>query len=107
MLKGVIATIPNYTMSYLHMPKKLKEEMVKLMWKFFWNGSEDSKKLPLLSQDKNFCPKDVGHMGQRNLILMNLVLNAKLVWNMYIKYHQNGKRYYKLNIWTIQPLIES
>lgn len=62
------------------------------MRKFFWNGSNDQQRIPLVAWDKICNPKDAGGVGLRKWPIMNLALGAKLVWGMYDKAEQKWEK---------------
>ena len=65
-------------MMCLNIPTKFIQCVEKKMRKLFWNGSQESDKIPLLSWDKMCQPKKWGGVGLRDWNMMNLALGAKL-----------------------------
>lgn len=54
------------------------------MRKFFWNGTQEKDKNPLLAWDKVCKPKLADGAGIRSWNLLNLAMGAKLVWQMFV-----------------------
>lgn len=70
-------------MPCLRIPKAVEEILNQIMRRFFWIGTREQHKFPLISLSEICSPKEVGGVGIRHLLVMNLAMGAKLVWNSY------------------------
>ena len=83
LLQSVILAIPIFFMSYLKIPIKVLRYIEQRMRKFLWNGVQEEDKIPLVAWDQLCKPKKYGGVGIRKLQIVNEVLGAKLIWDMY------------------------
>lgn len=86
MLKMVLSTILIYFMACLKLPASIEDSIVQLMRRFFWSGTGESQKFPLMAWEKICKPFGARGAGVKQLHLMNMAMGVKLVWAMY----QNG-----------------
>lgn len=57
MIESVLSVLFVYTISCLKIPKATEEESIKIMRRFFWNGTKDQNKVFLIAWEKNMCTK--------------------------------------------------
>lgn len=79
MIKSVLSVLPVFSMACLRLPMEIEDELISLMRKFLWNGSDDKGKFHLVAWKKICQPKKAGGPGIRQISIMNLAMGAKLV----------------------------
>ncbi|GLJ11634.1 hypothetical protein SUGI_0173350 [Cryptomeria japonica] len=67
MLKAVLGAIPIYVLSCLRITKSAEQDTNKIMRHFLWEGSNDTKRLPLLSWDTFPSLQDIAELAKFNL----------------------------------------
>ena len=82
-------------MSCFLLPKKLCEELTRMIRKFWWGQIKSEKKLAWLSWDKMCMPKDQGDLGFQDLRSFNLALLAKQGWRLQTNSTSLFSRVYK------------
>lgn len=66
MLQTVISAMPVFSMMCMDIPKKVIPILEQKMRIFFWNGSNEGDKIPLLAWEKICKPKAEGGASIRN-----------------------------------------
>ena len=83
LVKSVLASIPNYSMSVLKAPAGIIKQIEKTIRNFIWNNNmSDEKKVPLISLKEMIYDKDSGGIGLHDMSKRNITCGAKLVWRM-------------------------
>ena len=82
LLKAVLTAIPRYTMSCFQIPISLCKRIQSVLTRFWWGGSDGSKKICWVSWDLLTCAKAMGVLGLRDIQLFNKALLAKLAWRI-------------------------
>lgn len=69
--------------SYFQLLVGTNNSINKSMSDFFWNGSRDQRKFPLIKWQKVCEKKEKDGVGLKNMLLQNKALGAKLVWKVH------------------------
>lgn len=82
LVKSVLAALPSYYMQTMLLPKGVTKELERHSRSFLWGGSEESRKLHLLSWDQVTQDRQNGGLGLKNLRKQNKAFIIKLCWNL-------------------------
>jgi len=80
LLKYVLSSLPVYFLSFFKAPAGIISLIESIFKRFFWGGSEDSKKIAWIKWDDICVSKEVGGLGVRRLREFNLSLLGKWCW---------------------------
>lgn len=83
MIKVILSAMPIYQLSWMDLPASKRKVITKHIRTFFWQGSKDKFRLPLIAWDKICLPKAMEGLGIKDLKIQSKALGAKLVWRMY------------------------
>ncbi|KAK9733301.1 hypothetical protein RND81_04G058600 [Saponaria officinalis] len=97
LIKAVTQSISTYLMSLFHIPEGVIDEIHAAMAKFWWDSTEERKKIHLLRWEKLCLPKSIGGMGFRDIRVFNLTLLAKQIWRL--------MEYLESFIWCAKSLL--
>lgn len=81
LLKNVASVIPSYSMSCFLIPKKLCQEIERILNGFWWSSSSNNRGLRWLSWYRLSDSKEKGGLSFRTLYGYNLAMLGKHVWN--------------------------
>ena len=83
LVKSVLASIPNYSMSILKAPTSIIRQIKEIIRNFIWNNNmSDEKKVPFISLKEMIYEKDNSGIGLHNMSKRNIAFGAKLIWRM-------------------------
>ena len=83
LLKYVLSSIPIYQNTIMLAPKSFISKVDALLRIFLWEGGKSNKRrLHLVSWDKIKKPILEGGLHIQNIVVQNLALGSKLLWNL-------------------------
>ncbi|CAM8940407.1 unnamed protein product [Rhodiola kirilowii] len=87
LIKAVLQALPVYTMSVYSVPRKVVDDISKLIYQFWWNKREGNRGISWLNKETLQKKKCDGGLGFKDLRIFNDAILMKVVWRM-IKYPQ-------------------
>ncbi|GAU31515.1 hypothetical protein TSUD_332900 [Trifolium subterraneum] len=84
LLKSVLTSMPVYALSFFKAPSGIISSINSILIKFFWGGSEDTRKISWISWKDICSSKEHGGLGVRHLREFNLALLGKWCWRMLV-----------------------
>ncbi|GAU16627.1 hypothetical protein TSUD_325750 [Trifolium subterraneum] len=84
LLKSVLTSLLVYALSIFKAPSGTISAIESLLIKFFWGGSEDSRKTSWINWKTISLRKEYGGLGVRKLREFNLALLGKWCWRMLV-----------------------
>jgi len=84
LLKFVLSSLPVYFLSFFKAPAGIISSIESIFKRFFWGGSEDSRKIAWINWDSVCVPKENGGLGVRRLGEFNLSLLGKWCWRLLV-----------------------
>ena len=109
MLKSVLSASPTHAMSCFELPVSLCKRIQSALTRFWWDGSDNKKKMCWTSWTKLSKPKKIGGLGFRDIQLFNKALLAKQSWRVLTKPDYllsrvlRGKYCHKASFLTVKP----
>lgn len=95
LIKTVAQAIPTYSMSMFKLPKKICNDINSILAKYWWEQTQNEKKIHWINWGKLCKPKDKGGMGFRDIHAFNLAMLAKQAWRLIQGGHSPFVRVYK------------
>lgn len=66
-IKVVLSALPTYQLSCLPLNKKMNKRIEEKIRNFFWNDTEEHKKMTLIKWEKRSKPKELGGLGIKKI----------------------------------------
>ncbi|KAJ4730974.1 RNA-directed DNA polymerase (reverse transcriptase)-related family protein [Rhynchospora pubera] len=82
LIKAVLMSIPVYAMSLEMLPKGILNDINRLMAKFLWGKTDQTRYLTLIGWQKICKPTEYGGLGIKNLEKFGEALFLKMVWSV-------------------------
>lgn len=82
LLKSVLSTLPNYAMSCIQLPKSLCKIIQSTLTRFWWDSSDQKRKMCWIAWDKLTKTKKEGGLAFKDITAFNEALLAKLSWRI-------------------------
>ncbi|GAU10361.1 hypothetical protein TSUD_422740, partial [Trifolium subterraneum] len=82
LLKSVLSSIPVYFLSFFKAPAGIISSLDSIFCKFFWGGSEDSRKLSWIKWETVCSRRECGGLGVKRLKEFNCALLGKWIWRV-------------------------
>lgn len=82
MLRMVLSAMPSHAMSCFKLPQALCDQIQSLLTRFWWDNSQDKKRMSWISWKKMARPKKMGGLEFKELATFNDALLAKISWRI-------------------------
>jgi hypothetical protein len=83
LIKSVLSALPIFQFSSLLSPQNVKYAISRLLRHFLWEGGKTNKnKFHLINWDIIKQPKENGGLSIKDLVLTNLAMGEKILWNL-------------------------
>ncbi|XP_056697578.1 uncharacterized protein [Spinacia oleracea] len=82
LVQSCLSPMPYYAMQTTKLPRSTCDEIDRISRRFLWGGSEEKKKIHLVSWDTITKPKQLGGLGIRSMRQANSAFLAKLGWRV-------------------------
>ncbi|KAF5806717.1 putative reverse transcriptase zinc-binding domain-containing protein [Helianthus annuus] len=110
LVKSVLQSLPLYYFSLYSAPKKIINDLERLMRNFLWGGIDDVKKLHWVAWEKITIPKNKGGLGITRLEDCNDALILKWLWRYRLEGDVLWKKvidaiHFKARNWELYPVV--
>ena len=95
LIKSVAQAIPTYSMSIFKLPRRVCEGINSVLAKYWWEQTQNEKKIHWINWNRLYTPKSKGGMGFRDICAFNLTMLAKQAWRLVTGSHSLFFRVYK------------
>ena len=80
--QSVLQAVPIYAMQKTNLPGSIKTKLDQICRRFLWSGTDELRKMSLISWHNICQPKMAGGLGFKRLDIMNEALLLKVAWHL-------------------------